>query len=44
MSELDALRDQIDGIDRDFFRRNYPEPIFENGIECRHMVRLRIEL
>ncbi|HIW19823.1 MAG TPA: GNAT family N-acetyltransferase [Candidatus Alistipes pullicola] len=35
---------EIDGIDRDFFRRNYPEPIFENGIECRHMVRLRIEL
>lgn len=35
---------EIDGIDRDFFRRNYPEPIFEDGIECRHMVRLRIEL
>ena len=35
---------EIDGIDRDFFRRNYTEPIFENGIECRHMVRLRIEL
>ena len=35
---------EIDGIDRDFFRRNYPDPIFENGIECRHMVRLRIEL
>lgn len=35
---------EIDGIDRDFFRRNYPEPILENGIECRHMVRLRIEL
>ena len=35
---------EIDGIDRDFFRRNYPDPIFETGIECRHMVRLRIEL
>ncbi|WP_308787754.1 GNAT family N-acetyltransferase [Planomicrobium stackebrandtii] len=28
-------------IDPDFFRRNYPQPIFENGIECRDMIRLR---
>lgn len=28
-------------IDPDFFRRNYLEPIFENGIECRDMIRLR---
>ncbi|MDJ0331191.1 GNAT family N-acetyltransferase [Planococcus sp. S3-L1] len=28
-------------IDSDFFIRNYPEPIFENGIECRDMIRLR---
>ncbi|MBT2570592.1 GNAT family N-acetyltransferase [Planococcus sp. ISL-110] len=28
-------------IDPKFFRRNYPEPIFENGIECRDMIRLR---
>jgi ribosomal protein S18 acetylase RimI-like enzyme len=27
-------------IDRDFFVRNYSDPIFENGIECRDMVRL----
>lgn len=27
-------------IDRDFFVRNYTAPIFENGIECRDMVRL----
>lgn len=27
-------------IDRDFFTRNYPEPIYENGIQCRDMVRL----
>lgn len=27
-------------VDVDFFRRHYPEPIFENGMECRHMVRL----
>lgn len=28
-------------IDFDFFRRNYPEKIYENGIECRDMIRLR---
>lgn len=27
-------------IDRDFFIRNYNEPIFEDGIQCRDMVRL----
>lgn len=27
-------------IDRDFFTRNYPEPIIENGISCQDMVRL----
>lgn len=27
-------------IDRDFFVRNYPDKIIENGIECRDMVRL----
>ncbi|HJA97513.1 MAG TPA: GNAT family N-acetyltransferase [Candidatus Alistipes faecavium] len=32
------------GIDRDYFRKHYPAPIFENGAECRHMVRLRMEL
>lgn len=32
------------GIDRDYFRRYYPAPIYENGIECRHMVRLAMEL
>lgn len=31
---------QIRGIDRDFFTRNYPEPIIENGIVCRDMIRL----
>lgn len=31
---------RIDSIDHDFFTRNYPEPIFENGIECRDMIRL----
>ena len=31
-------------IDFDFFRRNYPQRIYENGIECRDMIRMRIEL
>lgn len=31
-------------IDRDFFTRNYAAPIFENGIQCRDMVILRLEL
>lgn len=25
-------------IDRDYFVRNYPEPIWENGIQCRHQL------
>ena len=32
------------GIDEDYFRKHSPVPIFENGVECRHMVRLRMEL
>ncbi len=32
------------GVDTDYFRKHYPAPIFENGLECRHMVRLRMEL
>lgn len=32
------------GIDLDYFRKHYPVPIFENGVECRHMVRLHMEL
>ena len=32
------------GVDVDYFRKHYPAPIFENGVECRHMVRLRMEL
>lgn len=23
-------------LDRDYFVRNYPEPIWENGVQCRH--------
>lgn len=32
------------GIEWDYFRKYYPAPIFENGVESRHMVRLRMEL
>jgi ribosomal protein S18 acetylase RimI-like enzyme len=35
---------RIVGIDFDFFRRTHPELIYENGIECRDMIRMRIEL
>lgn len=31
-------------IDRDFFTRHYPEPLFENGIQCRDMLRLSLDL
>jgi ribosomal protein S18 acetylase RimI-like enzyme len=35
---------RIIGIDHDFFIRNYPEPIYENGIQCRDMIRLLTEI
>ena len=35
---------RIVGIDFDFFRRTHDEPIFENGIECRDMIRMMIDL
>lgn len=31
---------KISHIDTDYFVRNYPEPIFENGIQCTDMIRL----
>lgn len=31
---------RITGVDTDFFVRNYAEEIYENGIQCRDMVRL----
>ncbi|WP_236634912.1 GNAT family N-acetyltransferase [Alteribacter lacisalsi] len=34
----------ITGVDRDFFVRHYPEPITENGIRCRDMIRLSMDL
>jgi len=31
---------EITGIKHNFFADNYPEPIFENGIQCKHMIML----
>jgi ribosomal protein S18 acetylase RimI-like enzyme len=31
---------EITGIKQNFFPENYPEPIFENGIQCKHMLML----
>lgn len=33
---------RITGIDHDFFIRHYDEPIYENGIQCRDMIRLSL--
>lgn len=35
---------RIVGIDPDYFIRHYPEPIFENGIQCRDQIRLALDL
>lgn len=35
---------RITGIDRDFFVRQYEEAIYENGIQCRDMIRLSLDL
>ncbi|MEF2965366.1 GNAT family N-acetyltransferase [Paenibacillus sp. M1] len=35
---------RITGIDRDFFVRHYDEAIYENGIQCRDMIRLSLDL
>ncbi|MHA6251138.1 GNAT family N-acetyltransferase [Oceanobacillus sp. CAU 1775] len=35
---------RITGIDTDFFIRHYQEEIFENGIQCRDMIRLSQDL
>jgi ribosomal protein S18 acetylase RimI-like enzyme len=34
---------RIIGVDLDYFRRYYPERIYEGGIECRDMIRMRID-
>ncbi|MGF6947557.1 GNAT superfamily N-acetyltransferase [Neobacillus sp. B4I6] len=35
---------RITGVDKDFFIRHYQEKIFENGIQCRDMIRLSQDL
>lgn len=35
---------RIIGVDKDFFVRHYSEDIFENGIQCRDMIRLSQDL
>lgn len=35
---------RIIGVEMDFFIKHYPEEIFENGIQCRDMVRLSQDL
>lgn len=35
---------RIVGMDLDFFVRHYPEEIYENGIQCRDMIRLTQDL
>ncbi|WAH39109.1 GNAT family N-acetyltransferase [Alicyclobacillus dauci] len=35
---------RIIGVDRDFFTVHYDEPIYENGMQCRDMVRLALSL
>lgn len=34
----------ITAIRKDFFVQHYPEPIYENGIRCKHMIVLEKEL
>ena len=35
---------RIVGVELDYFRKLHNEPIMENGIECRDMIRMRLEL
>lgn len=35
---------EIDDIKRRFFIDNFPEPIFENGIQLKHMIILKMDL
>jgi len=35
---------RITGIDRDFFIKHYTEEIYENGIQCRDMIRLSLDV
>ncbi|MBM9500385.1 GNAT family N-acetyltransferase [Leptospira sp. 201903071] len=35
---------RISGVDKDFFSKHYPEPIYENGILCTDMIRMSLDL
>ncbi|WP_090977090.1 GNAT family N-acetyltransferase [Paenibacillus sp. CF384] len=35
---------RVIGVETDYFVKHYAEPIVENGIPCRDMIRLRMEL
>ena len=35
---------RVESIDKGYFLRTYPEPIFENGIPCTDQIKLRLEL
>ncbi|QSE98849.1 GNAT family N-acetyltransferase [Fulvivirga lutea] len=35
---------EMDRIEKDFFLKNYSTPIFENGIQCKHLVILKKDL
>ncbi|MBL8019772.1 MAG: GNAT family N-acetyltransferase [Leptospirales bacterium] len=35
---------RLTGVDRDFFVRHYSEPVLDNGIQCRDMLRLTLDL
>ena len=35
---------EIIGIDKEYFIKHYKEPIYENGIQCKDMVRMKQEL
>lgn len=34
----------ITGIEKGFFLKNYPDPIYENGVRCEDMVRMALTL
>ena len=34
----------VESIDKGYFLRTYPEPIFENGVPCTDRIKLRLEL
>lgn len=35
---------RMSAVDKDFFIKHYPDPIYENGIQCRDMIRLSMDI